>query len=103
MSNWVRRAILQDDTRDTACGHKVFRRDVFLALPVFDALHRFLPALVRREGFGVVHVDVIDRPRLAGRSHYGFLDRLAGGLLDLFGVWWLIRHRRCVPRNRYDG
>jgi len=98
VANRVRSAVLGDDTRDTACGHKVIRRDVFLALPFFDALHRFLPALVKREGFGVVHVDVIDRPRTAGASHYGFSDRLWSGILDLVGVWWLLRRRRRVPR-----
>ncbi len=103
VANRVRRAALGDDTRDTACGHKVIRREVFLQLPFFDALHRFLPALVKREGHGVVHVDVIDRPRTAGRSHYGFLDRLAGGILDLAGVWWLIRRRKRLPAIRYDG
>jgi dolichol-phosphate mannosyltransferase len=103
IANRVRSAILRDDTRDTACGHKVFRRDMFLALPFFDSLHRFLPALVKREGYGVVHVDVVDRPRTAGTSHYGFFDRLWSGILDLFGVWWLIRRRRRVPQIRYDG
>ena len=103
VANRVRNAILKDDTHDTACGHKVFRRDVFLALPFFDSLHRFLPALVKREGYGVVHVDVIDRPRTAGTSHYGFFDRLWSGILDLFGVWWLIRRRKRVPQIRYDG
>ena len=103
VANRVRAAILKDSTRDTACGHKVFRRDVFLSLPFFDSLHRFLPALTKREGLGVVHVDVIDRPRTAGASHYGFLDRLAGGILDLGGVWWLLRRRRRIPAIRYDG
>lgn len=98
IANRVRQAVLRDDTRDTACGHKAIRREVFLQLPFFDALHRFLPALVKREGYGIVHVDVVDRPRLAGRSHYGFLDRLGGGLLDLAGVWWLLRRRRRLPR-----
>ena len=97
IANRVRSAILQDDTRDTACGHKVIRRDVFLTLPFFDALHRFLPALVKREGYGVVHVDVIDRPRTAGISHYGFFDRLWSGIGDLFGVRWLLRRRHRVP------
>lgn len=98
IANRVRSAILKDDTRDTACGHKVIRREVFLALPFFDALHRFLPALVKRDGYDVVHVDVVDRPRLAGASHYGFFDRLWSGILDLLGVWWLLRRRRRVPR-----
>jgi hypothetical protein len=53
---------------------------------------------VKREGYGVVHVEVIDRPRFAGQSHYGFFDRLWSGILDLLGVWWLIRRRRRVPK-----
>ncbi|MGY2049472.1 glycosyltransferase family 2 protein [Methylobacterium sp. JK268] len=97
IANSVRARILRDATRDTGCGLKVFRRAVYLALPYFDALHRFMPALVVREGFGVVHVDVVDRPRLSGRSNYGMFDRLWVGLLDLAGVWWLIRRRRRVP------
>ncbi len=95
----VRGAVLRDGTRDTGCGLKAFRRDLFLALPYFDGLHRFLPALVRREGYDIGYVDVVDRPRRAGRSNYGMWDRLWVGILDLFGVWWLIRRRRSVPRG----
>lgn len=98
IANGVRGRILRDGTRDTGCGLKVFRREVYLSLPYFDALHRFMPALVKREGYGVTHVDVVDRPRLAGRSNYGMFDRLWVGLLDLAGVWWLIRRRRRVPQ-----
>lgn len=94
VANRVRAAILGDGTRDTGCGLKAVRRDVFLALPYFDGLHRFLPALVKREGYDVGYVDVIDRPRRLGRSHYGLWNRLWIGLLDLAGVWWLIRRCR---------
>ncbi|CUU41969.1 Undecaprenyl-phosphate 4-deoxy-4-formamido-L-arabinose transferase [Blastochloris viridis] len=97
IANAVRGRVLGDGTRDTGCGLKAFRRDVFLALPYFDALHRFLPALVRREGFEVGLIDVVDRPRQAGVSNYGLWDRLWVGILDLYGVWWLIRRRRQVP------
>ena len=97
VANAVRGAVLRDGTRDTGCGLKAVRRDVYLALPYFDALHRFMPALVRREGYDVVLVDVVDRPRLTGVSNYGFFDRLWVGILDLMGVWWLIRRRRAVP------
>ncbi len=96
LANAVRGMILRDGTRDTGCGLKAFRRDLFLSLPYFDGLHRFLPALVRREGYEVAYVDVVDRPRLYGLSNYGMWDRLWIGLLDLFGVWWLIRRCR-VP------
>jgi dolichol-phosphate mannosyltransferase len=97
IANKVRASVLRDDTLDTGCGLKAFRRDVYLALPYFDALHRFTPALVRREGHGVLYVDVVDRVRRHGQSHYGMWGRLWVGLLDLYGVYWLIRRRRRVP------
>jgi dolichol-phosphate mannosyltransferase len=97
IANTVRNAILHDGTRDTGCGLKAFRREVFLALPYFDGLHRFLPALVRREGYDIVYVDVIDRPRHSGVSNYGFFDRVWIGIMDLAGVWWLIRRKKPTP------
>lgn len=102
IANGVRGAILRDGTRDSGCGLKAFRRAVFLALPYFDALHRFLPALVRREGFDVGYVDVVDRPRSSGVSNYGMWDRLWVGILDLAGVWWLIRRKKRVPEISED-
>ncbi len=98
IANGVRGAILRDGTRDSGCGLKAFRRDAFLALPYFDGLHRFLPALIRRDGFDVVYVDVADRERRHGVSNYGMWDRLWVGLLDLAGVWWLLRRRKRVPQ-----
>lgn len=98
LANGVRQAILHDGTRDTGCGLKAFRREVFLAMPYFDGLHRFLPALVRREGYTVAYVDVVDRPRLHGASNYGMWDRLWVGILDLMGVWWLVRRKKRVPQ-----
>jgi glycosyltransferase involved in cell wall biosynthesis len=97
IANRVRGAILRDGTRDSGCGLKVFRRDAFLALPYFDGLHRFLPALIRREGRDIGYIDVIDRPRHSGTSNYGMWDRLWVGILDLAGVWWLIRRKKRVP------
>jgi dolichol-phosphate mannosyltransferase len=97
IANAVRGAVLRDGTRDTGCGLKAFRRDVFLMLPYFDGLHRFLPALVKREGYTIGYVDVVDRPRGAGVSNYGLWDRLWVGILDLAGVWWLIRRKKRVP------
>jgi dolichol-phosphate mannosyltransferase len=99
IANAVRASVLRDGTRDTGCGLKAFRRELFLSLPYFDGLHRFLPALVRREGFDVAYVDVVDRPRRHGVSNYGFWDRLWIGIVDLFGVWWLIRRRKRVPQS----
>jgi dolichol-phosphate mannosyltransferase len=98
IANAVRNGILRDGTRDTGCGLKAFRREVFLMMPYFDGLHRFLPALVRREGYEIAYVDVTDRPRHSGVSNYGFFDRLWIGIMDLAGVWWLIRRKKPTPQ-----
>jgi len=97
IDNGVRAAVLRDATLDTGCGLKAFRRDTYLALPYFDALHRFTPALVKREGYDVVYVEVVDRARAHGKSHYGMWNRLWIGIVDLAGVFWLVRRRRRVP------
>ena len=95
-ANGLRRTLLNDGTRDTGCGLKAIRREIFLELPYFDGWHRYLPALVKREGGSVRYVDVVDRERVFGASHYGLWDRAAVGILDLFGVWWLMRRRRRI-------
>jgi dolichol-phosphate mannosyltransferase len=99
IANKVRGGILKDGTRDSGCGLKCFPRDLFLSLPYFDAIHRFLPALVVREGRKVVHVDVVDRTRLSGTSNYTMWNRLWVGILDLGGVWWLIRRKKPSPES----
>jgi dolichol-phosphate mannosyltransferase len=94
IANAVRRGLLRDGVPDTGCGVKLIRRDVFRALPYFDHFHRFLPALVRRDGFMVRSEPVRHRPRLRGHSKYGVNNRLWVGLVDLLGVMWLLRRRR---------
>lgn len=96
IANRVRRALLGDGTPDTGCGLKVFTRTAFLRMPRFDHMHRFLPALMLRDGGSVVSVPVNHRHRTRGRTKYGTLDRLAVGIVDLLGVMWLKR-RRVVP------
>jgi dolichol-phosphate mannosyltransferase len=91
LANAIRRAILGDATPDSGCGLKVFRRDVYLALPCFDHMHRFLPALFQARGARVLVAEVNHRPRLAGVSKYGTLERGWVGLVDLAGVFWLQR------------
>jgi dolichol-phosphate mannosyltransferase len=91
IANGVRARLLRDATLDTGCGLKLFARDAFLALPFFDHMHRFLPALFLRQGARVRSVPVRHRPRWSGRSHYGVGNRLWIGIVDLFGVVWLLR------------
>jgi len=96
-ANGLRESILHDGTRDSGCGLKAIRADLFRTLPYFDGWHRYLPALVMREGYGIIHIDVVDRSRRHGKSNYGILDRGLRGALDLIGVWWLRRRRKIVP------
>ncbi|MEZ6101249.1 MAG: glycosyltransferase family 2 protein [Pirellulaceae bacterium] len=101
VANGVRSRILRDATPDTGCGLKVFDRAVFMDLPYFDHMHRFLPALVRRHGAGVVSVEVNHRPRKGGRSHYGTWDRFSAGVIDLMGVLWLLQRTRLPVSVEY--
>ncbi len=88
-ANGVRQALLKDAAADTGCGLKAFRRDAFLRLPYFDHIHRFLPALMLREGYQIEFEPVGHRPRQAGRSKYTNLGRLWASVSDLAGVVWL--------------
>ena len=97
IANAIRARLLGDCTPDTGCGLKLFPRALFLDLPQFDHMHRFLPALVLREGGTVRSVPVNHRPRRKGKSKYGIFDRLGVGIIDLIGVMWL-QHRTTRPR-----
>lgn len=100
-ANAVRAGVLGDGVRDSACGLKLFRRQAYLELPYFEHIHRFLPAMMQREGWDVVVVPVTHRPRQAGRSHYSNLARALVGLVDLAGAAWLLRRRSAVlPAGR---
>jgi dolichol-phosphate mannosyltransferase len=90
-ANRLRRWLLNDGAKDVGCGLKLFRRDAFLSLPYFDHMHRYLVALIKREGFEVRFVPVNHRPRSAGQSKYGNWDRFVAGVSDLRGVIWLMR------------
>jgi dolichol-phosphate mannosyltransferase len=94
LANGIRGWMLQDGTRDTGCGLKAFRREAFLALPFFNHMHRYLPALFARDGWDIAHVDVSHRARGAGRSNYSNLQRAAVGAVDLLGVAWLLRRKK---------
>ena len=91
VANAVRGTLLGDHTPDTGCGLKVFSRQAYLAMPGFDHMHRFLPALMLRQGGRVASVPVNHRPRQHGATKYGVFDRLGVGIVDLLGVMWLQR------------
>ena len=96
--NGVRKRMLMDTANDTGCGLKAFRRDAFLRLPYFDHIHRYIPALMIREGYEVAFLPVNHRHRQTGRSKYTNLGRLWASLSDLLGVMWL-QSRSRLPKG----
>ena len=102
VANGVRSRLLRDATPDSGCGLKLFSRQAFLDLPYFDHMHRFLPALFQRNGGAVISVRVNHRPRTLGVSKYGLHNRLWVGIIDLFGMVWLLRRAK-LPEVRELG
>lgn len=101
-ANGLRSALLKDMTKDTGCSLKMFRRRDYINLPYFNHMHRFLPALMMREGVRLVHVNVSHRPRQYGVSKYGNFSRALVGVSDLLGVWWLQRRPYAFPKITED-
>lgn len=95
-ANAVRKRVLADGAEDSGCGIKVFSREAFLRVPYFDHMHRYLPALMLREGYGVEYLEVNHRPRGAGRSKYTNFGRLLAAMTDIYGVVWLKSRSRDV-------
>lgn len=95
-ANGLRGWMLKDGTKDTGCGLKAFRREDFLALPFFNHMHRYLPALFKAYGLRVQHMPVSHEERHAGASNYTNFQRALVGIVDLFGVMWLIRRAKRV-------
>lgn len=102
VANGIRRFALRDDATDTGCGFKLIRTQAFRELPYFASMHRFLPALVKRAGWETREELVNDRPRLAGKSKYGFLGRLGAGIVDLIGMFWLVRRGKPGIAKEWD-
>lgn len=94
IANKIRSRLLNDNTPDTGCGLKVFPKHTFLKLPYFDHMHRFLPALIKRQGGVIVVMEVSHRNRQFGQSKYGMWGRLSAGIIDMLGVIWLQRRAK---------
>lgn len=102
LANAIRSNILRDGVRDSGCGLKAFPRDLYKMIPYFDHLHRFMPAMIKREGYDVVTVDVTHAPRLSGESKYTNLQRALVGAQDLMAVAWLLGRRNLTPIQEID-
>ncbi len=95
-AKYCRLFLLKDKHPDSGCGIKVFHKELFLKLPYFDHMHRFLSALALREGANVLEFDVKHRERVVGSSNYTNIGRLLVGIFDVLGVIWLIKR---MPNN----
>lgn len=89
LGNGIRKSMLGDDANDTGCGLKAFKREAYLLLPFFDHQHRFLPALMKREGYRLEFRDVTHRARTEGQSKYTNIGRLFASVSDMIGMMWL--------------
>jgi glycosyltransferase involved in cell wall biosynthesis len=98
LANWFRNAITREQITDAGCAYRALRRSALAELPVFNGMHRFLPTLLRMQGYRVVEIDVNHRPRHAGVSKYGIHNRLWRGLIDCIAIRWL--QSRAVPGHR---
>jgi dolichol-phosphate mannosyltransferase len=88
--NWLRNWLSGDNISDSGCTYRAFRRDCIRNVRPFRGMHRFLPTLIRMEGYTVGEIPVVNQPRHAGKSHYGFWNRL-NFLADLLAVRWMLR------------
>jgi glycosyltransferase involved in cell wall biosynthesis len=93
IANWVRNKLSGEEISDAGCTYRVFKRECIARVKFFNAAHRFLPMLIKMEGFRVVEVPVSTNPRLSGASHYGVWNRLFKSFRDLLGVRWMKSRR----------
>jgi glycosyltransferase involved in cell wall biosynthesis len=91
IANWVRNKLTGETIADSAGGLKVYRTECLRRLKLFHGLHRFMPTLMRMEGFRVTEIPVNNRPRIAGRAKYGFWNRVFVATADLLAVRWMKR------------
>jgi dolichol-phosphate mannosyltransferase len=89
IANAVRNALSGEQISDAGCTYRAFKRECIGNLKFFKGMHRFLPTLIKMEGFTVSEIAVSNNPRLAGHSHYGIWNRLFLSLDDLLAVRWM--------------
>ena len=100
VANGFRNWITGDEVSDSGCGIRVVRRAALREIPVFNGMHRFMPTLLRGQGFSVVECPVNHRERLRGTSKYGVHNRLWRGIRDCFGIRWYLK--RALPSDRRE-
>lgn len=93
IANWVRNKLSGENISDAGCTYRVFKRECISGIKFFNGAHRFLPTLIKLEGFSVTEVPVSNNPRRAGKSHYGVWNRLFKSFRDLLAVRWMKSRR----------
>jgi len=89
IANWVRNKLSGENISDAGSCFRAFKRECVADLKFFKGMHRFMPTLVKIEGFKVTEVPIRVNPRTAGRSHYGISNRLFAAFYDLLAVRWM--------------
>ena len=89
IANWVRNQLSDEEISDGGCTYRAFRRECIAKLKLYRGLHRFIPTLLKMEGFTVAEIPVTNHPRLHGRSKYGVWNRLFKSFRDLLAIRWM--------------
>jgi glycosyltransferase involved in cell wall biosynthesis len=89
IANWVRNTLSGEDIQDAGCTYRAFKRECVAGLKFFQGMHRFLPTLIKMEGFTVTEIPISHHARLAGQTHYGVWNRLFASSYDLLAVRWM--------------
>ncbi len=93
IANWFRNLMTHESITDTGCSLKIYRKEALEKIKLFDGMHRFLPTLIKMEGFKAVEVPVGHHPRFAGVSKYSTFKRGWTAFFDLLAVRWMQKRR----------
>ena len=89
IANWVRNRLSGENISDAGCTYRAFKHECIDNLKFFKGMHRFLPTLIKIEGYTVMEIEVSNNPRFAGQAHYGVWNRLFASFYDLLAVRWM--------------
>jgi dolichol-phosphate mannosyltransferase len=101
VANSIRDRLSQENIKDIACTFRIFKKECFRDIPKFNGMHRFLPTLVKMEGYRVIEVPVSHHPRKFGKSKFNIRNRMVRSFIDLLAVRWMkSRHLRYEIEER---
>jgi dolichol-phosphate mannosyltransferase len=89
IANGIRNKLSGETITDAGCCYRAFKRECIAEVKFFNGGHRFLPTLIKMEGYTVTEVAISHHPRAAGQAHYGVWNRLFKSFYDLLAVRWM--------------